>query len=587
MARGPLKRRQIHRNAPTPIHGRKVPNSSPAKLELEKKLAHKPVGQRPVDSDDSDRLVVKGNGRRGRNVAPQEIYASGAVASGDKPGAYPSRAQTRKNMARDTKEILASTQQNVQKDAASGPPTTKQPLREVNGVRSGKQDKAAAATSVSEPAVKPLAGLARSSQPDPSRETSVLGTLKPRRRQPSILQDLGQDSSTLDLEDEENFLPDDISTPFTISKAPNPLTTPATKSSHTSSSKKRKFGSRDPFQPGADEGGHKRTASPTTTVISQKGTPQPSLPLMLVTDLRESGRKHREHADEDDILAPPESSPLPSSPPAMTHSPADTRRPKKMTKPLAAIKTDALRAQMMPTKRRRTARERSQPLGKFDIPADPNSELSHEPSEPDDESSFLPTKKGRRAKRKEPLVRAANARTTGVARVTKGGVNAKRGVSASATSKSQSSTRRLITTTKPVLTPSTSTSVRKSRKTKSPSQLSTVEVSTSRPNPHEERDESQQKRYGGSRRRRQDMDEGPDKENLGLEAGSSDDSGIEGRNAGQRRHIALDKNPDVVPEVEIAATISKNKWADIDAWDMDFEEVEVMTGSGSSSPMRR
>jgi len=37
------------------------------------------------------------------------------------------------------------------------------------------------------------------------------------------------------------------------------------------------------------------------------------------------------------------------------------------------------------------------------------------------------------------------------------------------------------------------------------------------------------------------------------------------------------------------AAPGRNKWADIDAWDMDFEDVEVMTpsGSGGSSPMRR
>jgi hypothetical protein len=33
--------------------------------------------------------------------------------------------------------------------------------------------------------------------------------------------------------------------------------------------------------------------------------------------------------------------------------------------------------------------------------------------------------------------------------------------------------------------------------------------------------------------------------------------------------------------------VVRNKWSDIDAWDMDFEDVEVMTGSGGSSPMRR
>lgn len=595
MPRAPLQRRRIYRNAPSPVHGRKIPNSSPAKLELEKKLAHKPVGQRPVDSDDSDKLVTKGNGRRGRNVGRQEIYASGAVASGDKPGAYPSRVQRRKNMARDTKEILANAQRSPQNGAASEPPTANLPQsesksalgnRKVNGVRSGQQDKVASSTSVPASAVKPSAGLPSSALPTPSRETSVLGTLKPRRRQPSILQDLGHDSSTLHAEDEDLFLPDGESTPFTVSKVHNSLTTPATNSSHASSSRKRKFGSSDPLQPEASEGGQRQHSSPIVTTSSRKMTPPPTLPPMPVSTLRESGRKAREHADGEDILAPPESSSSPSLSPAKTQSPADTRKSQKKTKAPFAITTDALRAQMMPTKRRKTARERPRVPSEFQIPSDSlSAESARELSEPDDESSFLPTKKGRRAKRKEPLVRTASARTKGVTRGTKAGSNAKRGISASATSKPQSSTNRLIT--KPVLTPFTSASATRNRKTKSPSQLSTVEVLTSRPNSHEKRDETQQKQYGGSRRRWQDRVEGLDKENFGLDIGSSDESGDGHLHARARQRVVSERTPDVVSEVKGAANGGKDKWAEIDAWDMDFEEVEAMTGSGSSSPMRR
>jgi hypothetical protein len=88
-------------------------NSAALKAELEKKLAHKPIGPRPNDSDDSDRLVFKGSGRRGRSVPRQEIYASGGVGKGDQPGAYPSRAQRRQSMTRATKEILTKgSQQN-------------------------------------------------------------------------------------------------------------------------------------------------------------------------------------------------------------------------------------------------------------------------------------------------------------------------------------------------------------------------------------------------------------------------------------------------------------------------------------------
>jgi len=37
----------------------------------------------------------------------------------------------------------------------------------------------------------------------------------------------------------------------------------------------------------------------------------------------------------------------------------------------------------------------------------------------------------------------------------------------------------------------------------------------------------------------------------------------------------------------VAPPAKRDKWADIDAWDMEFEEVEVISGSGGSSPTRR
>jgi hypothetical protein len=91
-------------------------------------------------------------------------------------------------------------------------------------------------------------------RPTPTRENSILGTLKPRRRQPSILQALDQsDSSTFDLGDEEEFLPDGESTPVnTSANGQAALATPATDPSQqlpSSSTRKRKFDSFEPLQP--------------------------------------------------------------------------------------------------------------------------------------------------------------------------------------------------------------------------------------------------------------------------------------------------------------------------------------------------
>ncbi|KAK5265655.1 hypothetical protein LTR99_008792 [Exophiala xenobiotica] len=596
MPRPALRRRHLNRYAPSPRAGKKIPDSSPAKLELEKKLAHKSIGQRPNDSDDSDRLVVKGNGRRAR--PRQEIFASGAVGSGDKPGAYPSRTQRRKNMLRDTKEILANAQQLAEKDAGmatSSPnlPEKNAPLangkvRKATGAKQEKVANAAPTTATLSSAVKAPGTVQRTTQPTPTRDMSILGGLKPRRRQPSILQDIGHDSSTFDLEDEEQFLPDDESTPFNISKSQQVPATPVTNSSHpSSSSRKRKFGSTDPLQPSTNGALTKSTSSPLTTMSPKIATPQPALPPMPVSTLRESGRKYQEHVrDKDDILAPPESSSSPSSSPAKVRTPESTRRPKKKAaKPGTTMTTEALRALMMPVKRRKTTRERSHTPGQFDIPADSDSPNSDRGvvSDQDDESSFLPTRKSRNTRRKEPLPKSGRRQTKAVVGTDKPGRTRKPGTAAVAKAKSKSSTEHL-THTAPILTPSASASPRRNRKTKSPLQLSTTEIS----NPTEIKGiENRQKSYGGSRRRRQNGEERPDKENQNPEDGLSNESGGEISSVEEIHKGASDRPRTTGLRDKTVVKASQGKWADIDAWDMDFEEVEVLTGSGGSSPMRR
>ncbi len=592
MPRPALRRRHLNRYAPSPRASKKIPNSGPAKLELEKKLAHKPIGQRPNDSDDSDRLVVKGNGRRAR--PRQEIFASGAVASGDQPGAYPSRTQRRKNMLRDTKEILANAQHSAEKDAGLAASSTKLPEENAplaNGkarkVTGAKQEKVAPTSATLSSAVKAPGTVQRTTAPTPTRDVSILGTLKPRRRQPSILQDIGHDSSTFDFEDEEQFLPDDESTPFNISKSQQVPATPVTISSHpSSSSRKRKFGSSDPLQPSTN-GATNPTSSPLTTMSSHIATPQPALPPVPVSTLRESGRKYQERVqDKDDILAPPESSSSPSSSPAKVRTPQSTRRPKKKAaKPGTTMTTEALRALMMPIKRRKTTRERSHTPGQFDIPADsdsPNSDRGGIPDQ-DDESSFLPTKKSRKTRRKEPLSKSGRGQTKAAVGATKAGRTRKPGTSAVAKSKSKSSTEHL-THTAPILTPSASTSSRRNRETKSPSQLSTIEIS----NRTETKGiESQRKSYGGFHRRRQNGEDRPDKENHNPEDGLRSESGGEISSVEEIHKGASDRSRASGSGDKPVMTASQGKWADIDAWDMDFEDVEVLTGSGGSSPMRR
>lgn len=592
MPRAPLKRRHLHRNAPVPRVAKKIPSSSPARSELEKKLAHKPVGQRPTDSDDSDRLVVKGNGRRSRNVPRQEIYASGAVAAGDKPGNYPTRAQRKKNMTQATTAVNEKRNAQIEEEPI---PTSKQPLEFrpnsplANGITtkstSAKQH-TAVISNVSSSAMKPPGSGLRSTQPTPTRENSILGALKPRRRAPSILQHLDHDSSSFDLEDEDKFLPDAESTPLNLSKPSNAASTPAPQSSHVTSSLKRKRGSSDPFKPDPTATIQRQTASPLIgTTYHAESTPEPALPTLLVSTLRHAGRKPRDRTrEEEDVMALPDSSSSHSSSPTKPETSAIVNNPrKKAIKPVPIMTTKELQAHMMPVKRRRTRRERTRTPNDFDIPPDPESP-EHSLSEQDDESSFLPSKKARKTRRKEPLSKSGNTGIKSGGSVLQASKAGKQGASTAATAKSKpsKSTKFLITNTTaaPILTPSTSTSKRRDRKTKSPSQLCTFEVSNTNAHSADQlnagKGDENQRQYGGSLRQRRDMVDGPDKENQGFGEEQLDDSDIERSLEGESGGVKSKTMHE-----------SKGKWADIDAWDMDFEDVDVMTGSGSSSPMRR
>lgn len=597
MARGPLRRRQPNQNRPIPRVANRTAATNAARAELERKLASKPIGQRPTDSDDSDRLVVKGNGRRGRNVSKQEIYATGAVGAGDKPGAYPSRAQRRRSLSNDTKEVLARRRSEGRRDEGS----------QLNASDSQRQHKSLAnesvnksidmpqataqpATTTISSAIKAPGSILRATQPTPTRETSLLGTLKPRRRQPSILQQIDHDSSSFDLDAEEEFLPDAVSTPLNLSNTRPMISSPATVSTQHSTSRKRKLGQSDPLQPPEDLG-QPISRSPLATMLPRRLTPEPSLPTIPLSTLRESGRKQRKTiADGDDVMAPPQSSssPRPSLEEASHSTRLKNTRKKDQAKPVPVMTTEELQAVMMPTKKRRTARERTQTRAtEFAIPADSDSP-DHDT---DDDSNFLPMGRGKRATRARETITNATLPKPGKSKAGKAIAGGKQKGTANPTAKLKSSTRTFIintTTSAPVLSPSTSS--RRNRETKSPSQLSSTAASTKRMTKagisatESESAVASKKRYGGSLNARVGGDIA-DKENrsssINSRRGGSDEDDVDNNSnhSGERKEDSQGHR----------AVAPRNKWADIDAWDMDFEEVEVMTPSGSSGslPMRR
>ncbi|EXJ94747.1 hypothetical protein A1O1_03144 [Capronia coronata CBS 617.96] len=595
MPRAPLRRRQPNRNGPSPRAHRKIPSSSPARLELQKRLAQKPIGQRPDDSDDSDRLVVKGRGRRGRNAPRQEIFASGAVGKGDTPGAHPTRVQRRRSLTKATDDILARTRPDDSPQRVTNKEAPQRPL-----LAKGNADKATRQRPVPAPvpssAVKPPASVLRSAQPTPTRENSILGTLKPRRRQPSILQALEPDSSTLDLEDEERFLPDSESTPTNLAISHNVSSTPVTKSSHTSlhsSSKKRKLGPASNFQPALVERTSSEAPRPAASSPDRAGTPEPSLPTVAVSTLRKRGRKSREHIREDeDIMALPRSSSSLSLSPVKPNTPAPTRhRRKKAPKLAPTLATAELQALMMPRKRRRTARTRTQMQSEFDIPVDSDSHRSEksDPADEEDESIFLPAKKGRKPRRMQAAVNRGFKAGGGTKR---GTVVKQSGRGAANRSNANTSTSHLMATKEPVLAPCTPILSGRNHSTKSPSQLSTVNSSnlnTKRTNNGRRRNgQGKSKQLGGSPHGSQDHT-GADKENFDLQHhGSLDESGIETPERGPTSVKSSGGRLDTtnINKAKTAIT-TLGKWADVDAWDLDFEDVEVTTGSSGSSPMRR
>lgn len=578
MPRGPIRRRNPSRHRPSP----RVPSDSNARSHLERKLAATPIGQRPNDSDDSDRLVFKGNGRGSKRR--QEIYASGAVRGNDRPGSFPTRAQRRKSLSNDTREILAQAQTKVLQAANVGDGTPPQPT-------SSPRPLDAVASSLP-PSLNPRASASKPAQPTPIRDSSILGTLKPRRRQPSILQLVDHDSSSFDLDDEEQFLPDDESTPLNLSAAARTMSTPATSSTQFSSSRKRKLGHSDAFLP---NGGSDLRQSSTSTLAEMQHpsvTPGPSLPTVPVSTQRQSGRRHQAHADHDEeIMALPESSSSPSSSPLKSNpSPMMVKRTTKKAQDKfgPSMTTQELQAAVMPTKLRRTARDRKARPAEFDILVDSDSPVN----DPSDDSNFLPSRNARRSTRRNGTaiksIRLQPRDGNGNGRSARVGIKPVSGKNVAKANHEQSTREFITTVTSTVLSPS---NARQGQETKSRSQLSSASKDTrSCIGPGSNLGESaSEKQSGGSRpptgrRTRENL---PDKENLRADLWAPNELGNPDNQDTTVREPSGDDNPRPPEALGGKRTTKRDKWADIDAWDMDFEEVEVMTASGDSSPTRR
>jgi hypothetical protein len=510
--------RYQRRDQPTPRSATKKRASelnSLAIKDLHRKLASKPVVDTSQQSDDSDGLVVKAPGSPQRTQDDNEVvYASGALGSGDKPKSHSTRTQQRKRM------MQATQNSNPPQKKKAIEPTAMQSSKYRIPREQGKEMPASISASVVRPA---------SAQPTPSRDTSVLDVIKPRKRQNSILKRLSLEDSSLGLSDDSFALPDAESTPLPPSKAQADENSFTISNSVPSSSRKRKLGASVPVN---------STSKPVSTQksTSNNHSPEPSLPPQALSSLRASVRKQRRQVsdDEDDIMAPPASSSSSTSPikPTKSTAKSDDQPRGILTKQLQDL---------MPTKRRKTGRKVKKRDSEFEIPED--SDIRAEPvSDAEEASIFLPkTRKTRKTRAPEKKSDKINQ--------DKGGRSAK-----TKPNSKKPSTRITLSRTAG------------NRTTKSPSQQSTSTPTRSnsidpRPRSGLRKEErlGTEKLSGGS----------PLKASTVLIEGKENDI-IEDA-VGERpldTHSAIQTPTSPVKKVV-------NKWTDIDNWDMDFEEVEV------------
>jgi hypothetical protein len=500
--------RYQRRDQPTPRSATKRRASelnSLAIKDLNRKLATKPVVDTTEQSDDSDGLVVKRPGPRhyDQNDNNNLVYASGGLGSGDKPKAHQPRTEQRKRMMQAAQKTKQAPQKSVTEAPASQSSVSNGPQEQ------RKQISRSNSTSVARPG---------SAQPTPSRDTSVLDVIKPRKRQNSILKRPSLEDSSLGLTDESFALPDAESTPLPPSKAQPDETSLPTSNSMPSNSRKRKLGASEPVNSASKL--LYRHNPPASSPL-----PEPSLPPQALSNLRASGRKqHRRLSDEDDdddVMAPPASSSSSNS------SVKSTNSTEKIDHKPRQILTKQLQ-DLMPTKRRKTARKAKKVDPEFDIPEDSDIQFEHV-SDTEEASIFLP---------KAQKTRKTRARGKGSGKSNQDIVDRS---AKTKTNPKKPSTR---------LTLSRTTG---NQTTKSPSQQSTS-------SPTRSLSIGPQLRSGLRRAERLDREKP-----FGGSPLKASTAGIE------------DKENDTIEDTVAASPAKKvaNKWADIDNWDMDFEEVEV------------
>lgn len=544
---------------------RRQPDTNAHREYLKKKLADVQVGRRPENSDDSDGIVT--TRASGRNRKGPEIYASGAVAKGDKAGSFPTKTQRTRTLRENTEEILSQRSRSSSRAASvvSNQSVNAKPAKEKEKENSGAKDSSSNKRQKTTKADTRLNGIATNIQ----GETSVLGTIKPRKRQNSILEtmgigrnDLGPDSSAIHSDDEERFMPDDISTPAPVST--NGLRSDATK---TTSSLKRKRGAEVPSQPAATDG----PSSPLSSVRSPQLSSDkavPEIPRPTRSQQRKLSTTKRSSKLFEDIMAPPESSDSEDD----SHEPAlqPEQSPKIRRQAPVAPSTQQLRS-LMPSKQDRSI-SGFQPSNEFEMQEGTTTDSDDTDENEQEHSSFTPMRTRRGQAKTTPLPKEKTK------------VKRKKAPTKEPKTKGQDkaaskSTRNTSFTPSPVRLrtplPLSSSRVRGSE-AKSPSKQGTIMRDRSTNTPLAGKSSrATRKRYGGSRLR----ETGKENQPISLsDEGSGSDSGLVDKDK-----LKVAREQANGPETQAW----KKKWADIDEYQLEFEEVSIPTRSSSPTGMSR
>ena len=411
MPRPPAKRSRPYRSGP-----QRVSNRSPSNVprisrdEVNKKLVNKSLGEVPSNSDDSDELVTARKGLRNRPTRTRfEIYGSGALGKGDEPQAH-KEYQEKKRRANATVSRKASASKTPPAPHVNTAPSSPAVAAQVS-----KSPTSSLKSILKSPAVPPATIPAPASMRRPTTSSGLstatpgavkasFADLKPRKRQPSLLAGLRQDVTTLEdtqlstgsalgLDEFDDIVPNDESTPLNSTKSKRSNRSSLLSQPPSIIGKKRKILDTDLNGTPLSHSRRLLDGSSPTSVRSESGlghqTPE-ELPLPPMPTPRVS-------YDDDAVNAPPLSSSSPASSPKKSSPPppqkADTKKEstrvsRRQAKPgQSKMTTGALQA-LLPSRRQTTA---ANAADEYDIPS--SQSAGHE-----DEESFLPAKKLRKTK---------------------------------------------------------------------------------------------------------------------------------------------------------------------------------------------